>query len=245
MQPLRRLFLSSPTSFRCCFCSSASTRTQTLRKLPAISRRRLRPLHTSARRPFAVSRIAAMSDDSDSAKPAPAATNGPSELDQTLLGRLKDTPFRQPENLKGPDGQDGPVSSWGKEIYMGLNPVKATLYPYPSATYTFYVEPSYANLSGNLHGGAAATILDIATTMTLALVQKPDFWEYWGVTRTLNCAYLRPVQTNKYVTIQCDIVGLGKRLVHIKGTIKDKEGRVLITCDHDKVNVDNIFKARL
>ncbi|KAK6340767.1 hypothetical protein TWF696_009087 [Orbilia brochopaga] len=248
MQPLRRLIFSPSSSFRCCFCSSASK--QTLRRPHAVPTRRtgpsrIQPLHTSARRPFAASQIVAMSDDGSDARPAPAATNGPSELDQTLLSRLKDTPLRQPETIIGPDDEGGPPTTWGRTIYSTLNPIKASLYPYPTATYTFYVEPRYANLSGNLHGGAAATIFDVATTMTLALVQKPEFWEYWGVTRTLSCSYLRPVQSNKYVTIQCEIVGLGKRLVHIKGTMKDKEGRVLITCEHDKVNIDSKIAPRL
>ncbi|EWC48318.1 hypothetical protein DRE_07766 [Drechslerella stenobrocha 248] len=164
-------------------------------------------------------------------------TSSQAELDKQLLDKLTDSPFRSVGAMKAPDSK-GDITTWGKEIYEGLVPIRATLYPHPAATYTLHLDEKYGNLLGNLHGGAAATIFDIATTMTLALVQSEGFWQHWGVSRTLSCTYLRPAQVNRHVTIHCEVVSFGKRLVHIKGSMKDRDGKVLVTCEHDKVNTD-------
>ncbi|KAF3924709.1 hypothetical protein AA313_de0207549 [Arthrobotrys entomopaga] len=158
------------------------------------------------------------------------------KTDEECLEIAKNSPFRKFDNLLDDDGN--PRENWGKKIYATLNPIHATLTPNPRITFSFRIDPCYANVGGNLHGGAASTIFDIATSMVLALVQKEGFWELWGVSRTLNCTYLKAAPAGIDVTIECEIVSLGKRMTHMRGVMKNEKGDILITCEHGKVNVD-------
>ncbi|KAK6534628.1 hypothetical protein TWF281_005935 [Arthrobotrys megalospora] len=157
--------------------------------------------------------------------------------EEELLTLVRDSPFRKFGKLAQENGDE--IPSWGKQIYTSLEPIHATLTPNPAITFSFDIKDQYTNLAGNLHGGAAATIFDIATTMVLTLVQKEGFWERWGVSRTLNCAYLKGAPGGSTVNVHCEIVSLGKRLVHMKGTMTDDKGTVLVTCEHGKVSVDS------
>ncbi|KAK6507035.1 hypothetical protein TWF481_005488 [Arthrobotrys musiformis] len=157
--------------------------------------------------------------------------------EEELVELVRNSPFRKFGKLSQENGED--IPSWGKKIYSDLEPINASLSPNPSITFKFHIATEYTNLAGNLHGGSAATIFDIATTLVLTLVQKEGFWERWGVSRTLNCAYLKGAPGGSTVTIKCDIVGLGKRLVHMKGVMTDDAGNILVTCEHGKVSVDS------
>jgi acyl-coenzyme A thioesterase 13 len=65
---------------------------------------------------------------------------------------------------------------------------------------------------GNLHGGCCATIFDWATTTALVPISNPGFWLSLGVSRTLNVTYLRPVPKDEVVTVESEIVQIGKRI---------------------------------
>ncbi|KAF3165731.1 hypothetical protein EYR41_000455 [Orbilia oligospora] len=157
--------------------------------------------------------------------------------EEELLELVRNSPFRKFGKLSNEHGND--IPSWGKTIYSDLEPISATLSPNPSITFKMYIKEEYTNLSGNLHGGSGATIFDIATSMLLTLVQKDGFWQRWGVSRTLNCSYLRAVPGGTTVKIHCEIVGLGKRFVHMRAIMRDDAGNILLTCEHGKVNTDS------
>lgn len=111
--------------------------------------------------------------------------------------------------------------------------------PHPSCTFTFTVQPDNCNRMKNLHGGCAATLFDYCTTLPLALINKPGFWQSMGVSRTLNVTYMRPVSVGEQVTIQCEVVQVGKKLATLRGVMRRKsDGLLLAACEHGKVNID-------
>lgn len=111
--------------------------------------------------------------------------------------------------------------------------------PHPSITLAFTVQPEHCNRLQNLHGGCCATLFDFSTTLPLLLVNRPGFWQFLGVSRSLNVTYLRPVPAGTEVLLHCEIVSLGKRMASLRGTMKKKsDGSILATCAHDKVTID-------
>lgn len=109
----------------------------------------------------------------------------------------------------------------------------------PKVVFSYTVQKENCNRSGNLHGGCTASIFDFATSMPLALVNKPGFWFQLGVSRTLNVSYLKPIPCGSKILIECEIVGLGKTLGHTRGIMRrESDGVVLTTCEHGKFNSD-------
>ncbi|KAM0277689.1 hypothetical protein ACHAQH_005632 [Verticillium albo-atrum] len=110
---------------------------------------------------------------------------------------------------------------------------------HPTATFAFTVPQSHANGLNNLHGGAAASLFDYTTSLSLALVARPGAWQHLGVTRTLNVTYLRPVPVGTEVLIECEVVAAGRVLCALRGTIRRKsDGIILVVCEHQKFNTD-------
>ncbi|KAK4945369.1 hypothetical protein LTR66_006042 [Elasticomyces elasticus] len=101
------------------------------------------------------------------------------------------------------------------------------------------VDSSYCNPLNSLHGGAQALIYDMLTTTTLAPISRPGFWSYGGVSRTLTVTYLRPAAEGETIVVECEVVHAGKRLAALKGVMKrERDGALISTCEHDKVNND-------
>ncbi|KIX07991.1 uncharacterized protein Z518_02645 [Rhinocladiella mackenziei CBS 650.93] len=89
------------------------------------------------------------------------------------------------------------------------------------------------NKSGNLHGGAAATLLDNLTSTALLTIAKPGFLDGGHVSRTITMSYLRPVPMGSKVTIDCEVQAAGKNTANILGKIY-LDGKLCVTCVHDK-----------
>lgn len=74
------------------------------------------------------------------------------------------------------------------------------------------VIPQLCNPMNNMHGGAVATLADMATTMAAAPIARKGFWEFGGVSRTLSVTYLRPVRLGRVVRVECQVRSVGRRL---------------------------------
>ncbi|KAH7039835.1 HotDog domain-containing protein [Microdochium trichocladiopsis] len=115
--------------------------------------------------------------------------------------------------------------------------------PHPAVTLRFAVKPEHCNDLNNMHGGCTATLFDFATTMPIMLISKPGFWEYLGVSRTLNTTYLRPIPCGTSIIVEADILQIGKRMTTTRGSMHainedGSKGAVLAVCEHGKACVD-------
>ncbi|OAA62322.1 Thioesterase superfamily [Cordyceps fumosorosea ARSEF 2679] len=131
-------------------------------------------------------------------------------------------------------------TNWQSRIspYVKLLSVRASG-PHPSVTFSFIVDECHNNASGNMHGGAVATLFDWATSMPLALVCRPGHWSYMGVSRNLDVSYLRPAPVGTECLLEAEIVSVGRSMAMLRGTLRRKaDGAILATCSHDKVNTD-------
>jgi acyl-coenzyme A thioesterase 13 len=103
-----------------------------------------------------------------------------------------------------------------------------------SSNWELYVTPELCNKGGNLHGGAAATILDTLTSTALLTIAKPGFLDAGHVSRNLNTTYLRPLPAGSKVTVECEVVAAGKNTAMVRGVIKTQDGKIAVFCAHDK-----------
>jgi acyl-coenzyme A thioesterase 13 len=100
------------------------------------------------------------------------------------------------------------------------------------------VTDRFSNRLGTLHGGATATLFDICTTTALVPVARVGFWQYAGVTRSLNVSYMRPVPIGSTVRVVSTVTHAGKRLASIRGELRDMQGKLLAFCEHLKATND-------
>ena len=100
-------------------------------------------------------------------------------------------------------------------------------------TWELEIGSHLCNKSGNLHGGAAATILDNLTSTALLTVAKPGFLDGGHVSRTITMTYLRPVPMGSKVFIECEVQAAGRNTANISGKIFI-DGKLCVSCIHDK-----------
>ena len=101
-------------------------------------------------------------------------------------------------------------------------------------TFEMTVTKDLCNKGGNLHGGAACTVLDSLTSTALHVIAKPGFLDSGHVSRTITMTYLRPVPPGTTVRIECKVVAAGKNTANVTGVMKTLDGKTCVTCVHDK-----------
>lgn len=115
--------------------------------------------------------------------------------------------------------------------------------PHASVTFALTVQQSHCNNMRTLHGGCTATIFDICTTLALASVARPGYWDMLGVTRTMNLTYMAAARAGDKVFITCQIVQAGRNLATLKGVMtKAENGQIIATCEHGKYNAGAVKK---
>lgn len=83
-----------------------------------------------------------------------------------------------------------------------------------------------------------ALIFDLATSLAISAAAKEGFWDGGHVSRTINCAYLRPLMEDEEGTLEAEVISLSGRLAHLRGVIKNKDGQICYTCEHGKARVN-------
>ncbi|SMR46379.1 unnamed protein product [Zymoseptoria tritici ST99CH_1A5] len=107
------------------------------------------------------------------------------------------------------------------------------------ATFRFPVQPEFLNPMGTLHAGATSAFFECATTWALFPIAKPGFWKSLGICRTISFTYLRPAVQGEVLLVECETVHVGKRIAMVRAVMKrEKDGAALVTCEHNKYNVD-------
>ncbi|KEY83200.1 thioesterase [Aspergillus fumigatus] len=115
----------------------------------------------------------------------------------------------------------------------------ATRGPPAQVSYLLTVAPKLCNFMGNLHGGCAATIIDILSTAILLGVSKPGFFSVGGVSRNLKVTYLRPVPANTEIRLGCQVIHTGRRLALLRAEIlRADNGDLCVLGEHEKANTD-------
>ncbi|GIZ44431.1 hypothetical protein CKM354_000762900 [Cercospora kikuchii] len=106
------------------------------------------------------------------------------------------------------------------------------------AVFSFKATRYYCNISGNLHGGAQATIYDMLTSFAMQAIGIKGFWLNGGVSRTLECTYLRPAPEGTDLLCEVEVLSTGKTLSLHRGIIKRADnGAVISVGKHDKAAV--------
>ncbi|KAK5258499.1 hypothetical protein LTR20_005093 [Exophiala xenobiotica] len=86
-------------------------------------------------------------------------------------------------------------------------------------TWEMDVPSHLCNKSANLHGGAAATLLDNLTSTALMTIARPGFLDGGHVSRTITMSYLRPVPKGSHVTVDCEVQAAGRNTANIVGKV--------------------------
>ncbi|KOS48335.1 hypothetical protein ACN38_g753 [Penicillium nordicum] len=118
----------------------------------------------------------------------------------------------------------------------------------PPATVSFLltITPALSNYMGNLHGGCAATLIDVLSTTILLGISEPGKFSFGGVSRNLKVTYLRPVPTGTEVRLVCEVIHVGKRLALLRAEIQKAESRdVCVIGEHEKANTDPEVTQRI
>eukprot|EP00946_MAST-07B_sp_MAST-7B-sp1_P003381 g3381.t1 len=86
------------------------------------------------------------------------------------------------------------------------------------------VETATSNFYGTLHGGAAATLVDIVGTM--AILSKDPLRA--GVSTELNCSYISAAKINTDVIIEGRLHKIGRRVAFTSVDIFAEDGKTLV-----------------
>ncbi|KAJ5510111.1 Thioesterase superfamily [Penicillium expansum] len=122
----------------------------------------------------------------------------------------------------------------------------ATRGPPATVSFLFKVTPALSNFMGNLHGGCAATLIDVLSTTILLGVSEPGKFAFGGVSRNLKVTYLRPVPTGTEARLVCEVIHVGKRLALLRAEIQRAEnGDICVIGEHEKANTDPEVTQRI
>ncbi|KAK5711001.1 hypothetical protein LTR17_018614 [Elasticomyces elasticus] len=107
------------------------------------------------------------------------------------------------------------------------------------AVFRLVIPPTYVNspdpANPTIHGGAIAHWFDSCTSMPLLCVKNIWDGSWSGVSRNLNVTYLRPPKEGEAIVIESEVIQSSRNIATIRGVmIRESDGKLLATCQHDK-----------
>lgn len=130
---------------------------------------------------------------------------------------------------------DPDYNGWDTQILKGVSIDSVEI---GKVIFSTTITPAMCNKANNLHGGCATTLLDNLSSSSLVTLAKEGHLDTGSVSRTLTVTLLRPVPMGTKVRIVCEAVSAGRNLALCKGQIELLDGRVAVTCVHDKAIVN-------
>ena len=97
------------------------------------------------------------------------------------------------------------------------------------------LQPEYANYLDNLHGGAVATIIDLATSLLLTVC---DARNRQSVSVHMDINYLNPISITENILVLCELDRAGKRLGTATAEVYNEGGKLLFKGSHIKSYID-------
>jgi acyl-coenzyme A thioesterase 13 len=52
------------------------------------------------------------------------------------------------------------------------------------------------------------------------------------------------LRVGEEVTVEVEVVHVGRQQAALRGVVRDKRGRVVSTCEHDKTNIDPVVEGK-
>jgi acyl-coenzyme A thioesterase 13 len=144
-------------------------------------------------------------------------------------------PKRVEQYLNSIVGDDG-YAGFDKQL---LQKVKFTSID-PATKQTLFritVEDFMCNKDGNLHGGAATTILDNLSSTSLLTVGVPGFWDNFGVSRSLIVIFHKGIPRGMDLQVECTVVAVGRKMATMRAVLKNDDGTIYASCVHEKFAV--------
>ncbi|KAI2424063.1 hypothetical protein LOZ63_000607 [Ophidiomyces ophidiicola] len=136
-------------------------------------------------------------------------------------------------------GFNADTETWDTRVRQHVHFHSASLGPPARASFRAIVAPSMCNQLGNLHGGCAATLIDVLSSMLPLALQRPGIFSYGGVSRAWDVKYLRGVPEGVEMEIICEVGSLGRRLAMFTAEIRRVDnGELCVIGLHDKANTD-------
>nr|CAB3219764.1 acyl-coenzyme A thioesterase 13-like [Phallusia mammillata] len=88
----------------------------------------------------------------------------------------------------------------------------------------------HLNLSGNLHGGFTATLVDVVSTYALGTLDDPRF----GVSVDMNISYTSSAKQGDTLIITSDVLKRGQTLAFANVEIRDQNDKLIAYGRHTK-----------
>lgn len=103
-----------------------------------------------------------------------------------------------------------------EHVHLHEEPLDTTV-----LTYSFVIQDFMCNKDDVLHDGAATTVLDNLSSTALFTIQRPAFWQNFGVSRSINVTFHRAVPRGTPVKIKCRVIAAGERMGYGAGSRRE------------------------